>query len=359
MNEITVIASRNINVFNNYSSENIFGYHVNSSNGQLISDSGGFYSHKIPVIPGEIYYVYSSGGYGCRFITCYNSSQVFMSGGASIAISFGGSYTIPQNCYYIVISSYAAFKDALVISKKQITEFVPYGSYLSRDKFIYEFDRTPMYGKSLITYGDSITSQGIWQRVITRMLGVNHTAYGLGGSKISGASGDTTAMCQSTRINALPDSADIVLVMGGTNDWAQSIAIGSFSDTDPETSFYAAMKKICTDLYAKYKNKKLIFMTPIWGEKISTYAGLGWANAYTNLQGKTPRDYGKAMIDVCGVYGIPVFDIGATCRIGPQNITTMLKDDGDRIHPNEPGGQNIGNAVIRNLMQFKYDGTLM
>ncbi len=78
-------------------------------------------------------------------------------------------------------------------------------------------------GKSLCTYGDSITAQGKWQPKVDSVIGFDSVAInGHSGFTISGLTG----LNSKSLITALP-TTDLLLLMGGTNDWALNTPLGS------------------------------------------------------------------------------------------------------------------------------------
>ncbi len=80
-------------------------------------------------------------------------------------------------------------------------------------------------GKTVCTYGDSITEQNRWQPKLDSILGfASMDNQGLGGTMLSG--GWASNMPMDIRINAIPHS-DLILIMGGANDWGNDVALGS------------------------------------------------------------------------------------------------------------------------------------
>lgn len=92
-------------------------------------------------------------------------------------------------------------------------------------------------GKTGALQGDSITAQDRWRAYVATALGMTLTPFGIAGTKISGAYNDADAMCGDTRINAIATTFDVISMMGGTNDWAQSIPLGDIDGWRGTASF--------------------------------------------------------------------------------------------------------------------------
>ena len=89
----------------------------------------------------------------------------------------------------------------------------------------------PYFGKILCTYGDSITAQQTWQDYVQRELGFSkYYNHGVGGRRLM-------AMATDECLAEITEDFDVILVMGGTNDWAQDRTIGTENDinTDDQT----------------------------------------------------------------------------------------------------------------------------
>jgi lysophospholipase L1-like esterase len=83
----------------------------------------------------------------------------------------------------------------------------------------------PWSGKTMCSFGDSITAQNLWQPKLDALIGFSSVDNkGVSGSQIGGNSGD--GMVTESRIESIPD-VDLLLFMGGTNDWASNRAVGN------------------------------------------------------------------------------------------------------------------------------------
>lgn len=168
-----------------------------------------------------------------------------------------------------------------------------------------------------------------------------------GGTKVADTTGtDTTAMCRDERINQISTAANLITFMGGTNDWLQNVPLGTLSDTGTDT-FYGAVKKVAEKLITRFPDqyRRIIFMATPYGKYPNR---AGWSDTYglKNNLGLTSGDYGKVIIEVARLYGIPCVDIYGTAGIHDINITTFMTNDGALIHPNDEGGKRIAEVML-------------
>ena len=135
----------------------------------------------------------------------------------------------------------------------------------------------PCVGKKLVAIGDSITYGYIpantpgysgklnsYVELTAEKLGMEIINKGFVGSTLANYA-DRNPMC--TRYEELPDDADIVTIMGGTNDIRLNIELGTMDDRTVDT-YYGALHVLLGGLYKKYyidqqQDTKIIVMTPI------------------------------------------------------------------------------------------------
>lgn len=205
---------------------------------------------------------------------------------------------------------------------------------------------TKWHGLKWDQIGDSITHQNTWQPYVATALNLTSMNYGVAGTKVADTTGsDTTAMCSDERISLLDPNASIISFMGGTNDWAQNVTIGTIASTD-DAEFYGALKALAEKLITIFFNDRIVWMTPPFG-LLPNHAGWSDTTGLTNNQGLSVGDYAKAIKDVAWLYGIPVIDIYGESGICNINKDKFLKDEtGDFLHPNKFGGQRIAELVL-------------
>ena len=191
-------------------------------------------------------------------------------------------------------------------------------------------------------------------------MGMTAKNYGISGSTIAYHS-TRNPMC--VRYSEMTDDADIITVMGGTNDIRNGIQLGTINDNTNET-FYGALKILAQGLYDKYyinqgtekgKNKHIIFFTPLKLLKNSS-----------NTIGGTGTNYDlepwcNAIKEVAKMFGFPVIDLQNISQLNPalsQNIQgntetytgTYNPYMTDGTHPTQEGHEILA-SIIKNYIQ--------
>ena len=190
------------------------------------------------------------------------------------------------------------------------------------------------YGKTMNVLGDSLTEQNqhytkgyyTWVKEILGLGTVNN--YGVSGSSISTKN---NPMCERY---ASMSAADIVLVMGGTNDCTWSAELGTTDSTDNAT-VYGAMKTLCAGLKEKYPTSIIVFITPHFQTK------------YPHSQGYTAMDISKVIREVCARYAIPVYDNNLFSGIFSTNLGNFTVDN---CHWNDTAHEMVGKNLAKWLL---------
>ena len=199
-------------------------------------------------------------------------------------------------------------------------------------------------GKTIITYGDSITHANNWQPYLNKELHCSTENYGIDGSKISGD--NTTSMCNIERINALPDLS-FLLIMGGMNDWAQNVSIDG--DENDVTNFTGGCHAMFKNIINKYPSACIYCVGTSFG-----YIG-SFSEKTKNNIGLTTLDYSKKLCEIASLYGIPSISAYENMGVCDINKTLFLRNDGDiYIHPNDEGAKRLANVIINLLTNNKY-----
>lgn len=209
--------------------------------------------------------------------------------------------------------------------------------------------------KNIVITGDSIETEsaGRWAQKLNAMLKFKtYTNCAVGGTCIS-AVGDNY-ISSDARINAMPETADIILVGGGTNDWGNNVAIGDLSDTSlsDNTNFAGAVYSMITKLQTKYPNAQIVFMSnpnTCSPNRHNFDDQTGWKNN----RGLTASDYANMMESVCRFASIPYIDVNHLCSINRLNFTSFLLqetnyyNDTVYMHPNYSGAKRMLQVIYR------------
>lgn len=220
----------------------------------------------------------------------------------------------------------------------------------SKRKRLFDSIRRPITfaSKRLVAFGDSITA-GVSSpnfAVITDSYIKLFCDYAsVGAFDNRAVSGSTIVPANSNdiynKVLALTGTWDIIWIAGGTNDWNLGKAVGTWDDTGSST-FYGALKGICSFLSQNYPNATVIFVTPIPYTRDES----NWPNHITDLD-----TYRTAIYDVATYYGYNVVngnDLGMPRKLGGWNNT--MCDDGDGCHPTAAGHRLYAKNLTTKLL---------
>lgn len=206
----------------------------------------------------------------------------------------------------------------------------------------------PYFGKILCTYGDSITAQQTWQDYVQRELGFSkYYNHGVGGRRLM-------AMATDECLAEITEDFDVMLVMGGTNDWAQDRTVGTEADinTDAQTftgTFYGGLNTLIKKLLVKYPTKRIVFMTqtPVKNSNGEAFFNKkGSADGLKNSNGNTTRDFARATLNACGNNHVPCVDLNSLVGWNENNISSFVKNENDTFfHPTSVGGKRIAECI--------------
>lgn len=212
-------------------------------------------------------------------------------------------------------------------------------------------------GKKVIFIGDSITDghgtsakEFIYWNQFGKNTGAEVFADGVGGSRIT----PQRVPCLerpwedwyfASRVDKLPEEADIVVVFGGTNDFGTGdAALGTIADHTNDT-FYGACHLLVEKLYEKYPEATIVLMTPLhrMSEDEVLYNELG-------VRRVGPLSvYVNALREIAEYYGLPVVDLFANCPIQPHVELLREKYMPDGLHPNDAGSALVAECLKRTL----------
>ena len=311
-----------------------------------------------------------------------NTDETIVSISSNLPLAAKGAYLIitSDNTAYLRFTTVTVSHNDLMAENVMLekgldkTEYEPFKyilDYKNRlPKLMQPESIYPWLGKKMVVDGDSIShdyARNYWQFVASNILGMyldtsvqsadQDSENGVYGCGWRGIGGSTIANETQAKINAgvtvtenplgrsivlryqnLPDDADIVLIAGGSNDWAHGyVDIGDFDSTD-DTTFNGALNILLPALKAKYPTVPVVMMTPIKRGSVQ--------NA-TNKKGYTMEQFVDAMIAKCRQYGVYCLDMWATCPISPHipKMLELLFRTDDDTHPNAEGHAVMGKTV--------------
>ena len=199
----------------------------------------------------------------------------------------------------------------------------------------------PFASGRLSVIGDSITglypqhadkNWPMWVQELLQMATLDNK--GLTSTTIAKQVGRTDSMLE--RYTLMDANADLVCVMGGSNDCHRGVPIGTLGNGD-EYTFYGAVESLVKGLINRYPTKTIVFIAPIQRGNIP--------------DGQRPMtDYNAVIMEICAIYSIPVYDaynnVGISVNI-PAQVSAFFNpaELAAPVHPNNAGHERIGRAV--------------
>jgi len=305
--------------------------------------------YRIPVKPLTVYTYYVQTTFPSSVKLRYETSTgVFISGYNANAESFltlPVTFTTPANCYYLITNARTSqnANEGLFAQLEQSpfrSSYEPFNLKINNKKI----DQSPVLTKSVflpwkskkvIFVGNSIVFLNYFQPFVQAYHEFVYTNNAISGSCMAAgkenAAGDGTIrpaiVNRITEVSAT--NSDLIMIMGGTNDWLYNVPIGSISDTT-KTTFYGAVKSVIINLQANNPAKRIVFATP-----------LQRTNNRANFTAQ--KQYADVIKEVCGMYSVPVLDLFYSSGITYENINQFTSDN---VHPNP----TIGAPYIARLI---------
>lgn len=206
--------------------------------------------------------------------------------------------------------------------------------------------------------GDSIT-EGVgasctekrYADVFAREFGVKVNNYGLSGSRFARQRMMTDEpherdFCM--RMPEMDESADAVVVFGGTNDFGHGDApLGCFDDRDPST-FYGACHFLMSGLTERYCGKPVVIMTPL--HRIEEECPEGDGSGRKMDVRAVLAEYRAIILEVAQYYALPVLDLYAMSGMQPRHPVSRERLMPDGLHPSDEGhamlAHRLGNFLL-------------
>ena len=219
--------------------------------------------------------------------------------------------------------------------------------YAQEGKFDME-----LKNKTVNFIGDSITAgvgasctENRYTDVFARLFGAKVNNYGISATRIARQSVVTEGLrdrdfCM--RFTEMDETADAVVVFGGTNDFGHGDApLGTMQDRTPAT-FYGACHYLMSGLLERYCGKPVVILTPLHRTEEDE----------PNVNGVTLNRYREILMEVAAYYALPVLDLYATSGIQPRHAACCEKLMPDGLHPSDEGHAIIARRVGLFLSQL-------
>ena len=231
--------------------------------------------------------------------------------------------------------------------------------------------------KIVTFYGDSITQQHMYTNTLSLKMNFKKVYnHGIGGTSIADNSKysnvevqdkglgiyklscDSTYVptngivipsnfCKQERINLIPKDSEIIIIMGGTNDFGQNIPMGTFESKDEKT-FCGAMLLMIERIKNTIPNAEIFVCSPPYGIN-NTGGNVNLSFPSVNSQTKTIIDYGDIIKEACKITSTHYIPVGEDSGIAYYNIEDNLQDG---VHPTQTGSNKIAGVMERYLRCF-------
>ena len=132
------------------------------------------------------------------------------------------------------------------------------------------------------------------------------------------------------------ESADIICVCGGLNDFGVDLPLGNIDDTDV-TTFYGALNVLLDSLKKTYPNSYIFMMT-----------GFYYYDGYVNDNGDSWETFNLAMMEACEKHGIDCLDVYKSLSFN------YLKDTYDYTHPTQEFTSEVWGPAIAQFIKQNY-----
>lgn len=161
---------------------------------------------------------------------------------------------------------------------------------------------SPLYKKTMVGIGDSLMIGSVsgetitWFNKLGKKLDMTYVNYGDSGDTVANQTQEPQNPGMVNRYMNMLDNADYITLIGGANDRRLNIPLGENDSRDINT-FKGALNVIIDGLFAKYPRGKILFMTNYnrFPDSVNSLGLSDWS-------------YCEAMIDVCRLRGVQVYD---------------------------------------------------
>lgn len=317
------------------------GYYVDGLTGTLKNNlPGQNASDFIPVTAGQKITASRT-----TYYAIYNVNKIFIAG-ENTSGSSPKTITIPTNGAFVRTSVADAYLATYQLENgATATAYEPYGKY-KLSNLVVDFPKQSGWeGKAGVIIGDSIPYGLVnypnigdvvskrFSDIVAENLKMKITNYGISSSTIAVRASDPTGRNPIvSRFTSMLNDVDLIMVAAGTNDWQYDWTPLGDTENRSNNTFYGALHNLCLGLMEKYPSKQIVFITPIKRHQ----APYDSPNA-VNANGKTLKEYGDIIKEVCSYYGIPVLDGYTSITINPHIQTQASLLVPDKTHPNDAG----------------------
>lgn len=199
-------------------------------------------------------------------------------------------------------------------------------------------DKFDLKDKNLLSLGDGVSKDGIYQGKVKELTGMaSVTNLASNGLLLSN-------MVDNINVETLKD-VDLVIIMGGTNDYTNNKIIGNKEDDDKVDSFYGNIQGVINKIKKSKKDVEIVFLTPLKHGEIQNQPSYPDAN---NIGSKLD-DYVNAIIEVCEKNSVKVIDLFNESGI---ELSNMAEYTTNNIMLNEKGHEKVAQIISEKLKEI-------
>lgn len=192
--------------------------------------------------------------------------------------------------------------------------------------------------KSILFFGDGVSVDGKYQGIAAQQLKLKSYTNGARGGLLLGAMDDEVTS------ESLKD-IDIVVVLGGTNDYSKGKELGKISDEYEADTFYGDVQGMIDNLKAIKSDIEIVFLTPLKHGYIDGQPS--YPNA--NYNGNYLDDYAEAIIEVCEKNNVKYIDMFNKSGIDENNVGEYTHNN---MILNEEGHKLVGTVLAEQLKEL-------
>lgn len=272
-------------------------------------------------------------------------------------------FTTTSNTAYVRIAIQKNFLNSFTFQEikgaKQIAfdGYIDEKLYIKKDHVIDE-ESTVSNPKSIDFIGDSITygygatkSYVGYFKDIAEDNGIQLTAvnHGINGTTIAQSSVPNSMV---ERFNKDLTPSDIIIILGGTNDYMQNVPISEDDESTDTSTFNGALNVMMSGLLNNF-SAKIVFLTPLRAKaKYDWMSEVEDNNILKNKAGNTLRDYCDCLVKMGQKYGIEVIDWNNNLGMNPNYEASAKYFNSDKLHPNDLGHQFMAHQLYKDIGNF-------
>ena len=218
---------------------------------------------------------------------------------------------------------------------------------------------TSFFNKELTFFGDSNTQNNKYERYVAAELGLkSYNNCGVSGSNVAGNNNDS--FWKDTRINALPETSDMIAIMGGTNDSHNSRPIGDMNlENYDTTTFVGAYNVVLSKIYYRFRKPESGYYPNVDYSGVTQIATAKdpfiilftppFTSSVDYINDGKIMEIVNAVKGVAEMWGLPCADVYGNALINMGNESLYFTDG---VHVNDAGGRKIASVMTNKMIEI-------